>query len=340
VGRLGGKGSVRLPPRHPGPDGGVALNVQAVAEHATRLLDAIEQVIVGKRAVLERVLWAALSDGHLLIEDVPGVAKTLIAKSFASALGLSFRRVQFTPDLLPADITGTYILNRGTGEFVLRRGPVFTNVLLADEINRAPPKTQSALLEAMQERQTTLEGETHRLEPPFFVIATQNPIELEGTYPLPEAQLDRFLMRIDVGYPQRGEEVEMLRRRRMRRTDDAPVPAVLRPGDMLALQGAVEDVHVDPAVEAYMVDLVAATRGHSAVEIGASPRGSLALVKAARARAAVEGRDFVTPDDVKAVASPTLAHRILLKPDPWIRGVRTATVVTAVLAQVPVPKVP
>lgn len=318
----------------------MALKLASVADAGRALLDALEQVIVGKRPVLEKVLWGFLSDGHVLIEDVPGVAKTLIAKSFASGLGLAYRRIQFTPDLLPADITGTYVLDRRTGEFVVRRGPVFTNVLLADEINRAPPKTQSALLEAMQERQVTLEGETFRLDRPFFVVATQNPIELEGTYPLPEAQIDRFLLRIDVGYPVKEQEVEILRRRRMRRTDDMAVPPVTSPDEILALQEALEDVHVDAGIEAYIVDVVAATRTHSQVEIGASPRGSLALLKASRARAALSGRDFVTPDDVKVVAVPTLAHRIILKPDPWIRGVRTAAVVADVLGQVAVPKVP
>jgi MoxR-like ATPase len=318
----------------------MAVNLASVREVGESLLDAVEGVIVGKRPVLERVLWAILGDGHLLIEDVPGLAKTLIAKSFAAALGLSFRRVQFTPDLLPADITGTHVYDRKSGEFVLRRGPIFTNLLLADEINRAPPKTQSALLEAMQERQATLEGETLRLERPFIVIATQNPIEHEGTYPLPEAQVDRFLLRIDVGYPTREQEVEILERRRNRRSDDAIVTAVTRPEEVRALQAAIEDVHVDPAVEGYMVDIVEATRRHGQVEVGASPRGSLALLKVARARAAIAGRDFVTPDDVKAVAGPALAHRLILKPDPWIRGVRTSAVLADVLAQVPVPKVP
>ena len=318
----------------------MALNVAAVRDIGGNLLDAVETVIVGKRAVLERVLWAVLGDGHVLIEDVPGLAKTLIAKSFAAGLGLSFRRVQFTPDLLPADITGTYVFDRKTGDFVLRRGPVFTNVLLADEINRAPPKTQSALLEAMQERQATLEGETFRIDPPFFVIATQNPIEHEGTYPLPEAQVDRFLLKIDVGYPTREQEIEVVERRRKRRSDDAPIEPVTSPKEVSALQAAIEDVHVDPAVEGYMVDIVAGTRAHSQVEVGASPRGSLALLKTARARAAVAGRDFVTPDDVKAVAMPALAHRLILKPDPWIRGVRTSAVLADVLSQVPVPKVP
>ncbi len=316
------------------------MNVGSVAERGRALLDEIETVIVGKRAVLERVLWSVLADGHLLIEDVPGLAKTLIAKSFAAGLGLSFRRVQFTPDLLPADITGSYIFDRKTGEFVLRKGPVFTNVLLADEINRAPPKTQSALLEAMQERQATLEGNTLRIEPPFFVLATQNPIEHEGTYPLPEAQVDRFLLRIDVGYPTKEQEVEILRRRQERRSDEARIEAVTTPAEVRGLQEGVESVHVDPAIEAYMVDIVAGTRAHSQVEIGASPRGSLALLKLTRARAAIAGRDFVTPDDVKAVVPYALAHRIVLKPDPWIRGVRTTSVLADVLAQVRVPKVP
>jgi MoxR-like ATPase len=318
----------------------VAVNLASVQEVSESLLDAVEGVIVGKRPVLERVLWAILGDGHLLIEDVPGLAKTLIAKSFAAALGLSFRRVQFTPDLLPADITGTYVYDRKSGEFVLRRGPIFTHLLLADEIYRAPPKTQSALLEAMQERQATLEGETLRIERPFIVIATQNPIEHEGTYPLPEAQVDRFLLRIDVGYPTRDQEVEMLERRRNRRSDDAIVPAVTTADEVRALQAAIEDVHVESAVEGYIVDIVEGTRRHSQIEVGASPRGSLALLKVARARAAMAGRDFVTPDDVKSVAGPALAHRLILKPDPWIRGVRTPAVLADILAQVPVPKVP
>ena len=316
------------------------MNLASVAEVSGSLLDAVEGVIVGKRPVLEKVLWAILGDGHLLIEDVPGLAKTLIAKSFAAGLGLSFRRIQFTPDLLPADITGTYVYDRKTSDFVLRRGPIFTHLLLADEINRAPPKTQSALLEAMQERQATLEGETFALDRPFFVIATQNPIEHEGTYPLPEAQVDRFLLRIDVGYPTRAQEIEILQRRRQRRSDDATIEPVTMPDQIRALQAAIEDVHVDPAVEGYMVDIVGATRSHSQVEVGASPRGSLALLKVSRARAAMAGRDFVTPDDVKTVAEPALAHRLILKPDPWIRGVRTAAVLADVLAQVPVPKVP
>jgi len=316
------------------------VKIESVAEVGHALLDAVETIIVGKRAVLERVLWSVLADGHLLIEDVPGLAKTLIAKSFADALGLSFRRIQFTPDLLPADITGTHIFDRKTGEFVLRRGPIFTHLLLADEINRAPPKTQSALLEAMQERQATLEGETFRLDRPFFVIATQNPIEHEGTYPLPEAQVDRFLLKIDVGYPTREQEIEILERRRRRGTDDVTLAAITSREEVRALQAAVEEVHVDPAVEGYMVDIVAATRAHNQVEIGASPRGSLALLKASQAYHPGTGQVRAKRSGLQGVALSALAHRLLLKPDPWIRGVRTTSVVTDVLAQVPVPKVP
>jgi len=310
-----------------------------VATAGARIMDQVGTVIVGKRPVLERMLLAILCDGHVLIEDYPGLAKTLMAKCFATALGCTFKRVQFTPDLLPADITGTYVFDRKASEFVLRTGPVFTNVLLADEINRAPPKTQAALLEAMQERQTTLEGQTHALPRPFVVFATQNPIEYEGTYPLPEAQVDRFLMRIDIGYPTRDEEKEILDRRRERRSDDVKIAAAADPEVVLALQAAIEDVHLDDDVERYIVDIVARTREHSQVEVGASPRGSLALMKLGRAQAAIRGRDFVVPDDVKGVAVEALAHRVLLKPDPWIKGVRTAKIVREVLAAVPVPKV-
>ncbi len=310
-----------------------------VAASGNAILDAVGTAIVGKRPVLEKMLLAILCDGHVLIEDYPGLAKTMMAKSFAAALGCAFKRVQFTPDLLPADITGTYIFDRKASEFVLRKGPVFTNVLLADEINRAPPKTQAALLEAMQEKQTTLEGETHLLPRPFLVFATQNPIEYEGTYPLPEAQVDRFLMRIDVGYPTREQEKEVLDRRRQRREDEVEIAAIADPAQVLAMQGACEDVHVDDDLERYIVEVVTRTREHSQVEVGASPRGSLALMKLGRASAALKGRDYVVPDDVKAVAVEALAHRILLKPDPWIKGVRTASVVREVLAAVPVPKV-
>ncbi len=315
------------------------MNVPETAAAGKAVLDEVEKAIVGKRTVLERVLLAVLCDGHVLIEDYPGLAKTLMAKTFAAVLGCDFKRVQFTPDLLPADITGTSVFDRKAGEFILRKGPVFTNILLADEINRSPPKTQAALLEAMQERQTTLEGETHPLARPFVVMATQNPIEYEGTYPLPEAQIDRFLLRIGIGYPTRDQEVEILARRRARREDDVAVDRVSTPEQVIAMQRALEEVHVDEAVEAYIVDVASRTRTHPQVEVGASPRGSLALLKLARARAAVRGRDYVVPDDVKEIAVEGLAHRLILKPDPWIKGVRTASVVQEVLASIPVPKV-
>ncbi len=315
------------------------MNVPRLADLSSRILDEVSRAVVGKRPVLEQVLLSVLGDGHVLIEDYPGLAKTLMAKSFAAALGCDFKRVQFTPDLLPADITGTYVLDRRSGDFALRKGPVFTNLLLADEINRAPPKTQAALLEAMQERQTTLEGETHPLARPFLVLATQNPIESEGTYPLPEAQIDRFLIRIGIGYPTREQEREILARRRARKRDDVPIARIASPDEVIAMQAALEDVHVEPALEEYIVEIVARTREHRQVEVGASPRGSLALLKLARARAAVQGRDYILPDDVKTVALVALAHRIILKPDPWIKGVRAAAVVQEILDAVPVPKV-
>lgn len=315
------------------------MKIAELADQGKGILAAVSRAIVEKEEVLEQVLLAVLCDGHVLIEDYPGLAKTLMAKSFAAALGCRFRRVQFTPDLLPADITGTYVFDRKSGEFVLRRGPIFTHVLLADEINRAPPKTQSALLEAMQERQTTLEGETYALERPFVVLATQNPIEYEGTYPLPEAQIDRFLIRIGMGYPSRQGEVEVLERRRARKKEEVDIEEVAGPKEVREMQAGVEGIHVDPDLERYIVELVRGTRDHRHVEVGSSPRGSLALMKLGRARAALEGRDFVLPDDVKALAVPALAHRLILKPDPWIRGIRTAAIVEEVLGRVPVPRV-
>lgn len=310
-----------------------------VAERSQKLLAEVSRAIVGKPEVLERVLLAILADGHLLIEDVPGLGKTIMAKSFSAALGCRFKRVQFTPDLLPADITGTYMFDRQKGEFVLRRGPVFTHVLLADEINRAPPKTQAALLEAMQERQATMEGETYGLERPFLVMATQNPLEYEGTYPLPEAQIDRFMMRIRMGYPSQEHEVEMLERRRARRQDEVEIRRVSNPEEVLAMQDAMEDVVVVEDVERYIVELVSRTREHARVEVGSSPRGSLALLKLSRSLAALRGRDFVLPDDVKELAVDALSHRLILKPDPMIRGVQPSTVVEDVLQETPVPKV-
>jgi MoxR-like ATPase len=308
-----------------------------VAPVAEAILDEVERAVVGKREVLELVLLALLADGHVLLEDVPGVAKTLIARSFAAASGLRFGRVQFTPDLLPSDVTGSSVFDQRAARFEFRPGPVFTNVLLGDEINRAPPKTQAALLEAMEERQVTADDGTHALEPPFLVLATQNPIEYEGTYPLPEAQLDRFLVRLRVGYPSADDEWRMLEARAQRGTDAVTLKAIVNRNGLRTLQAAVEAVHVGAAVGRYIVALTTATRESSEVEVGASPRGSLALLRLARARAAVEGRDFVVPDDVKAVAVPALAHRLVLRPELWVRRIDAADVIERVLAAVPAP---
>ncbi|MCS7105543.1 MAG: MoxR family ATPase [Thermofilaceae archaeon] len=314
------------------------MRVEDVGKVCGEVLEEVGKVIVGKKDVIEKLLVALLARGHVLIEDYPGLAKTLMAKTLAQALGLSFKRVQFTPDLLPADITGTYVYNQKTGEFELRRGPVFTHILLADEINRAPPKTQSALLEAMQERQVTLDGVTYRLEEPFLVIATQNPIEFEGVYPLPEAQLDRFSMRLRVGYPSEREEVEILKRRLSRRSDEARVEVVAGQRDVLEMQKAVEDVHVDESVLEYIVSVARVTRQHSRVEVGVSPRGAETLMKLARARAALYGRDYVIPDDVKELAVEALAHRLVLRAEQWVKGADPESVVRDVIASVPVPK--
>jgi MoxR-like ATPase len=302
--------------------------------------ESVHAAIVGKDDVLDQVIVGLVADGHILLEDLPGLGKTLMAKSFATALGLGFARVQFTADLLPHDITGGEVFDASRSEFSFRPGPLFTNLLLADEINRAPPKVQSALLEAMQERQVTSERSTHILPPPFLVLATQNPLELEGTYPLPEAQVDRFLMRLSIGYPSAADEKEILRRRRRRKSDDAPVAPVLTTPEFLELQAAAEEIEVDPAIEEYIVQLVTQTRRDGRAEVGASPRGSLALLKVARARALLDGRTFVVPDDVKSFAVPALAHRISVKPEPWIRGVRGTTIVETAVERVPVPKVP
>ena len=304
---------------------------------AGRVLDEVERAVVGKRDALELVLLGLLADGHVLLDDYPGLAKTLIARSFARVTSLRFARVQFTPDLMPSDVTGSSIYNQRLGDFEFRPGPVFTNLLLGDEINRSPPKTQAALLEAMQERQVTIDGVTRPLERPFLVVATQNPIEFEGTYPLPEAQLDRFLMRLSVGYPSADAEWQMLERRLERTVDEVELDQVATPADVLAMQRAVEEVHVAESVGRYIVELVSATRASPRVQVGSSPRGSLALLKVARARAALAGRDFVTPEDVKAVAVPTLAHRLLLRPELWVRRVRTEDVVAELLEQVPTP---
>lgn len=304
---------------------------------SAELLDRVEMAVVGKRPVLELVLLGLLADGHVLLEDFPGLAKTLIARSFAAACDLSFARVQFTPDLMPSDITGSSIFNQQTGEFEIREGPIFANLILGDEINRSTPKTQAALLEAMQEHQVTIEGSTRPLPRPFLVMATQNPIEYEGTYPLPEAQLDRFLLRISVGYPDRDSEQAMLKRRQGRRQDEVTIDPVVDHEHFLRMQAALEGVHVDADLEYYMVDLVTATRQHSGVQVGASPRGSLALFKLSRARAALAGRDYVTPDDVKGVAIPALSHRLTLRPDLWVQRVRAEDVVEECLRSVPTP---
>jgi MoxR-like ATPase len=313
------------------------LTLEEVGALADRILDEVERAVVGKRDVLELVLLGLLADGHVLIEDFPGLAKTLVARSFAQTASMRFARIQFTPDLMPSDVTGASIYNPQRAAFEFRPGPVFTNLLLGDEINRAPPKTQAALLEAMQERQVTIEGDTRPLEPPFLVLATQNPIEYEGTYPLPEAQLDRFLLRVSVGYPERGDEAAVLERRGERRQERIELEPVVDADTLLAMQRALEDVYVSESVRLYMVDLVRATRESARVQVGASPRGSLALYTLARGRAVLSGRDFVTPDDVKEIAPPALAHRLTLRPELWVQRVRPEEVVRAALETVPTP---
>jgi MoxR-like ATPase len=294
------------------------MKIDQVAELSARVIQEVEKAVVGKREVLQQMMAAFLSSGgHILLEDYPGLAKTLIANSFAMALGMQFKRIQFTPDLLPGDITGGYIFENEKNRFVLRKGPIFTNILLADEINRASPKTQSALLEAMQEYQVTLEGETLMLADPFIVIATQNPIEYEGTFPLPEAQLDRFMVKLSIGYPNAEEEDEILRRRAERKKDIVALQAIISPETFLQMRAAVEKVYVDPDVRRYMVDLAAKSRSHRQVVVGVSPRGSLALLKLTRAWAAIHGRDYVVPDDIKQFCQPALAHRIILDPSLW-----------------------
>jgi MoxR-like ATPase len=302
-----------------------------------RILDELERAVVGKRDALELILLSLLADGHVLIEDLPGVGKTLIARSFAQVCSMEFARVQFTPDLMPADITGGSVYDQRTVSFTFLPGPVFTNILLADEINRAPAKTQAALLEAMEERQVTLEGETRPLAPPFLVFATQNPIEYEGTYPLPEAQLDRFLVRISLGYLDPADESELLLARARRRRERVELEAVCDGDTLRELQAMVEEVHLSESVAAYAVSLVRATRDSPQLSLGASPRGSLALMKLARARAALHGRDFVKPDDVKQIAVPALAHRLTLSPELWVQRTDPAEIVGSIVSSVPVP---
>jgi MoxR-like ATPase len=304
---------------------------------STALIEEIGKAVVGKRDAVELVVLALLADGHVLIEDLPGLAKTLLARSLADTADLEFSRVQFTPDLMPMDITGSMVMNLTTGMPEFRPGPVFGHLLLADEINRAPAKTQAALLEAMQERQVTVEGETRPLGPPFLVIATQNPIEFEGTYPLPEAQVDRFLCRIRLGYPSAEAEARLLAERAARKTDDVVLDRIVDRQTLLQMQRAVEEVHVSEPIGRYIVDLVNATRSSSRVRVGSSPRGSLALMKLARAHAAVAGRGYVIPDDVQDVAVPALAHRLILRPEYWAQEITEDAVVAEVIAEVPTP---
>jgi MoxR-like ATPase len=311
--------------------------ISRTADAAQRVLAEVEKAVVGKREALELVLAGMLADGHVLLDDVPGVAKTLIARSFATVAGLEFSRVQFTPDVLPADITGATVLDLATNRPIFRPGPVFAQLVLADEINRAPAKTQAALLEAMQERQVTADGTTHRLPRPFLVIATQNPIESEGTYPLPEAQLDRFLLRTIVGYPAAHEEVEILSRRLARKQDEVELATVVTATEFSSMQSTLEHVHIDTGLREYAVALVTATRENGQLEVGSSPRGSLALMKLARARAVLAGRDFVTPDDVRAIAVPALAHRVVLRAEVWARRVTSDQVVREIIDRVPAP---
>ena len=306
---------------------------------ANSVLDEVGKAIVGKRDTLEKILLAVLCDGHILFEDYPGLAKTLTAKSFAHSLGCQFKRIQFTSDLLPADITGSYVLNRSASTFELRKGPVFCNVLLADEINRASPRTQSALLEAMQERQVTIENSTLQLDAPFIVFATQNPIEYEGTYPLPEAPLDRFILKLGIGYPSQEEEAEILDRRTKRECDVVKIDQVASKGEILSIQSMVEKTHIDQELERYIVKIVRETRNYSGVEVGASPRGSLAIMKLSKARAWLYGRNYVLPDDIKAKAVPAHSHRIILTADQRIRGTKAESNVSGLLGRIEVPKI-
>ena len=315
------------------------MKIEEVHEKGNEILNEVGKAIVGKREVLKLILATILADGHILIEDLPGLAKTLMAKSFAAALGVKFRRVQFTPDLLPSDILGVSVFNQKSLEFEFKKGPIFTNILLADEVNRAPPKTQSALLEAMQERQVTIEGKTYHLERPFVVIATQNPIEQEGTYPLPEAQLDRFLVRLRVGYPTKDEEVEILKRRIGRKKEEVDINQVGSAKEVMEMQRAIENVYISDAVLDYITEIVRATRENKKeIEVGASPRGSLALLRLSRAYAALEGRDYVIPDDIKKVAIPALSHRLILKRELWYTRVSQEMVMGKMLEKIPVPK--
>jgi MoxR-like ATPase len=313
------------------------MDINEVAGQCERVIAEVERAIVGKRSLLRQIMAAVLAGGHVLIEDYPGLGKTILAKSLATALGLDFKRIQFTPDLLPGDITGSYVFDRAQNLFELRKGPLFANIILADEINRASPKTQSALLEAMQEVQVTLEGETMKLKEPFIVLATQNPIEYEPTFPLPEAQLDRFLMKLSVGYPNLEEEQEILRRRRERQQEEVEIHQITNSHTLLDMRSTIETIHVDPDIEQYIASLVHSTRHDKRIAVGASPRGSLALLKLARANAALDGRHFTIPDDVKAYFLPALAHRLILEPEFWMKRHAVNDILNALLQTTPVP---
>jgi MoxR-like ATPase len=317
---------------------GMSMPAATTTAHCEAVLDEIARVVVGKRAALKLILTTVLARGHVLVEDLPGLGKTLIARSFAAALGLNFTRVQFTPDLLPADLLGSTIYDMQSGRFEFRRGPVFTNLLLGDEINRTPPKTQAALLEAMAEGQVSIDGQTHRLPDPFIVLATDNPIEYEGTYPLPEAQLDRFAIRLELRYLSESDEASMLRRRLDRGSAEPTVNQVVDAHDLVAMRESVEQVTVHDDILNYVVSLATATRHHPQVAVGASPRAELDLVQLARARALLQGRDYVIPEDVKALASAATAHRITLRPEMWVRKIQGSDVIEELLRRVPVPR--
>jgi MoxR-like ATPase len=314
-------------------------DMSQVSSLSKQVIAEVERAVVGKRALLEMMMASVLAGGHILLEDFPGLGKTLVARSFAKVLGLDFKRIQFTPDLLPGDITGGYIFNRTKNKFELRKGPIFANIILADEINRASPKTQSALLEAMQEGQVTIEGESLLLPEPFLVLATQNPIEYEGTFPLPEAQLDRFMLKLTVGYPSIEEEKLILRRRRERKQDEVILREISTAKQVLEMRDVVETIHVNADLENYIASLVHATRVDRRVSVGSSPRGSLGFLKISRANAAIENRDYITPDDIKRYAISVLGHRVILQPEYWMSRQVTDDVIRDTLEKTPVPVV-
>ena len=313
------------------------MKISEASQKGAAIIEEVEKAIVGKQPLLKKIMSAVLAGGHVLLEDYPGLAKTLIANSFATALGLDFKRIQFTPDLLPGDITGGYIFDRSESKFVLRKGSIFANIILADEINRASPKTQSALLEAMQEGQVSIEGETMRLPEPFIVMATQNPIESEGTFPLPEAQLDRFIMKLSVGYPTADEEQEILSRRKSRKTDSIDLDTISDATEILDMQRTIEEVFINPDIERYIVDILNKTRSHGKVSVGASPRGGLSLLKLSLAQAVMEDRDYVLPDDIKKFVEPVLAHRLILVPDLWLKKGAVEEIIENIMDSVSVP---